>query len=266
MNLASALGLTGEKVSGSGQSSIQTFSIGDLLFVRNVVAPVSISREAIKLAPMKGAIAAGTVTGDLGLQLAGGFKYLLNLDAQNADVSVLLQEAGTKQTMKGKLRAVASVEGTGGLATIVGNGKLEITAGSLAQMPLQGLLATVLQVSELREIQFSECLVEFKLAKNVMQTPVVKLTSPAVQVSGKGEVSFTDNTLNHDLTLALAKNLLNNVPKELASAFKDRGDGFLAVDFHVSGPYDAPKTDLAQGLIKGAIQNQLQQQMKKLFR
>ena len=49
-------------------------------------------------------------------------------------------------------------------------------------------------------------------------------------------------------------------------AFKDRGDGFLAVDFHVSGPYDSPKTDLAQGLLKNAAKDQIQQRLFKLLK
>ena len=266
LEFTSALSFIGNKFTGNGRAKIGTLAIAESLFVRQLDSPVSMSAAEIKLSPATAKLAGGDVTCDLTLKLAGGFKYMMNLQAKDSDVAKLLQEAGVKEIINGKLQGTTTVEGTGGLPTIVGKGRFEITNGQLMQLPLQGVLASVLQVAELREIKFDDCVLEYTLANSVLETPVIKLSSSGIQVTGKGSISLVDNTLNHDLTLALSKTLLAKVPKEAQSAFKDRGDGFLTVDFHVSGPYDSPKTDLAQGLIKNAVQQQLQQRLFKLFK
>ena len=266
LDFSSAVSYIGGKFSGTGRAKIGTLAIAESLFVRQLDTPISMSASEVKLSPAIGKLADGDVTCDLTLKLAEGFKYILNLQTKNSDVAKLLQEAGVKQVITGKLQGTTAVEGTGGLPTITGNGKFEITNGQLMQLPLQGVLASLLQVAELREIKFDECVLEYTLANSVMQTPVIKLSSSGIQITGKGSVSLADNTLNHDLTLALSKTLLAKVPKEVQSAFKDRGDGFLAVDFHVSGPYDSPKTDLAQGLLKNAAKDQIQQRLFKLLK
>jgi hypothetical protein len=266
LDFSSILSFIGGKFSGNGRAKIGTLAIAEALFVRQLDTPVSISAEEVKLSPATGKLAGGNVTGDLTLKLAGGFRYLLNLQAKDSDVAKLLQEAGVKEAITGKLQGTTAVEGTGGLPTLVGKGRLEITKGQLMQLPLQGVLASLLQVAELREIKFDECVLEYALANSVLQTPVIRLSSTGIQVTGKGAISLTDYSLNHELTLALAKPLLAKAPKELLSAFKDRGDGFLAVDFRVTGPYDSPKTDLAQGLLKNAVQQQIQQRLFKLFK
>ena len=266
LDFTSALSFIGGKFSGNGRAKIGTLAIAESLFVRQLDSPVSMTSSEIKLSPAIGKLADGDVTCDLTLKLTGGFKYLLSLQAKNSDVAKLLQEAGVKEVINGKLQGTTTVEGTGGLPTIAGKGRFEITNGRLMQLPLQGVLATLLQVAELREIKFDECVLEYTLANSVMQTPVIKLSSAGIQVTGKGSVSLTNYALNHDLTLALSKTLLAKVPKEVQSAFKDRGDGFLTVDFHVSGPYDSPKTNLAQGMLKNAVQQQIQQRLFKLFK
>lgn len=266
LDFSSALSFIGGKFNGNGRAKIGTLAIADSLFVRQLDSPVSMTASEIKLSPATGKLADGDVTCDLTLKLTGGFKYVMNLQAKNSNVAKLLQEAGVKEVITGKLQGTTAVEGTGGLPTIVGKGRFEITNGQIMQLPLLNTLATLLQVAELCEMKFDECILEYTLANSVLQTPVIKLSSSTIQVTGKGSVSLTDYALNHDLTLALSKTLLAKVPKEVQSAFKDRGDGFLTVDFRVSGPYDSPKTDLAQGLMKNAVQQQIQQRLFKLFK
>ena len=84
-----------------------------------------------------------------------------------------------------------------------------------------------------------------------------------MQITGKGTVSLADYTLNHDMTLAFAKEILDQVPKEIRGVFTRRPDGFLGLDFHVSGPFNSPKTDLAERLVKGAAEQFLEKEFQK---
>jgi hypothetical protein len=73
-------------------------------------------------------------------------------------------------------------------------------------------------------------------------------------------------TLQHTFTLALAESLLAKAPNEIRRAFTRRDDGFLTIEFNVTGPYDAPQTDLSRRLLKGAGEQLLQKGLQKLFK
>jgi hypothetical protein len=268
IDIATSVDYARGQLRGAGKAGIQTLAVADSLFLRRITAPVAITPGEIKLAPLTGKVANGDATGDLSLQLTGTAQYRLNLQIANADVDVMQQEAGvTHHAINGgKLRGNAAITGTGGLPTIVGGGKLEIIGGKLAQLPLQELIATLLQVPELREVAFDQCVMEFSISNNVMFTPVIRLTSSQVQISGNGQVALDDYSLNHTLTLALAKGMLDRMPKEIRANFIERPDGFLAIEFRVWGPYASPKTDLQQRVLKGAAEQLLQKGLEKFLK
>ncbi len=268
INLRSSASLaagTGQ-LSGQGSAEVAEINMADSLFARGITAPVSISSEQIKLAPLKGVLAKGNVTGDLTLNLTGGFKYIVNLNVSDGDVATLLKEAGAKEMMTGKLQLVAGLEGTGGMDTITGKGHADITGGKLAEIQALSLVAGLLQIPELQGIQFEECRLEFTMANNIMQTPVIRLKARQIQIAGSGSVTLSDYALNHKLTLALENSLLDKVPKEIRGAFKKRDDGYSELEFNVTGPYDKPKTDLAERLVKGAAGGLIDRGLKQLFR
>ncbi|MGD0016581.1 MAG: AsmA family protein [Verrucomicrobiia bacterium] len=267
INLDSAVNFAGGKLSGAGKVDIDTLNIANSLFVRHLAAPVGLTSDSVRLSPLSGKLTDGDVSGDLALKVLGGTQYQLNLQVKNADVDKLMQEAGVaKRPLNGKLQATAALAGTGGLPTIVGNGRAEIVGGELKNVPALELVGALLQVPELSDLRFDQCVLEFSLSNNVMQTPVVKLASPEVQITGKGSVSLADYSLDYNLTLALAKDLLANMPKEVRAIFTERSDGFLTLDFRVWGPYDKPKTDLTKRLVKGVADQFLKQGIKKLFK
>lgn len=266
LDFSSAVTLTGNRLNGSGQASIQTLNLANAMFVREVNSPLSITPEEIKLAPLSGRLAGGAVGGEIVLHLTGGSQYGVKLQVTDGDVATLLQEAGTQAVMTGRLQLNANLTGTGGLPTIKGDGHAEIVDGQLMEIPLLTLLGTLLQIPELQQLTFSECRLEFTIADNQMPTPVIRVTAPKIQLTGNGTVSLNDYSLNHTLTLAVEKELLAKVPKEVRASFTEREDGYLTIEFKVTGPYDNPKTDLSQRLLKGATDQLLQKGLQKLLR
>ena len=68
------------------------------------------------------------------------------------------------------------------------------------------------------------------------------------------------------MNLALGKELMDKIGvRELRAAFRDRGDGFSAVDFKVTGTTLAPQTDLASKVGKAAATEAAVSGLKKLF-
>ena len=254
INLSSSASFADGKLSGTGKTGIEKVDVADKLFVQQLAAPVAISAGQIKLAPLTGKLADGAITGDATLELSPAFEFAANVQVKDTDVAKLLTDAGTRPVLNGKLQLTTSLKGTGGLATMAGNGRAEIKNGRLTTIPILSLLATLLQVPELREIQFTQCLLEFSITNNTLQTPVIRLVGPEVQVDGKGVVSLEDNSLNHDFTMTFSKELLDRFPTPVHNLLAVRPDGSLALEFRVWGPYDSPKTDLQQRLLKGVGQ------------
>lgn len=264
-DLDSAFTVTAGVAEGKGKASIATLAMADMLFVRSVSSPLELSKEAVRLAPIRGKLAGGDVTGDLKLDLKAA-KYAMNLDVKGAQVETLLKESGSARAVTGTLQAKASFEGTGGLPTMKGKGALEVANCKVSQAPVLALLSTVLQLPELANPSFEQCRMEFTLGGNRLQTPVLSLKAAALQLTGKGTVNLASYGLDYDMTLALNQALVEKIGvKELRSAFKDRGDGFSAIDFKVTGTSDHPQTDLASRIGKAAATQALKDQAGKLF-
>jgi uncharacterized protein involved in outer membrane biogenesis len=263
MTLDSSVNVAGGVVSGGGRAGIQTIHLAESISIRNAAGPLTISNEEIVLSPLAGSLAGGTASGTVKLIVRDGARYNLDLQVAQADVSQLLREAGARALMSGKLAGEAQLSGTGGLPTVSGAGNAEVLNGRLASVPVLDLLAAVLMIPELAGIEFTECRVEFTIADNVMQTPVVRLTAPRLNITGQGSVSLEDYSLRHDLTLAMEAEM---VPREIRRVFTPREDGYLGLDFKVWGPYDKPKTDIKERLVKGAVETLIDEGLKKLFR
>ncbi|MEI6083573.1 MAG: AsmA family protein [Verrucomicrobiota bacterium] len=263
-SFASAINLAGGQMSGTGNARLELVNAANSLILRNIATPVELTPAAVKLAPLTGTLAGGDITGDAGLSLAGDAKYTVNLHVKNADVVTLIKEAGVAQQVfsGGKLQMKAALTGTGGLETINGAGNAEVVGGQLVNIPLLNLVATLLQVPALQDLKFDEIKLEYTIANNVMQTPVIRLKSPQVQITGKGTVALTDYALDHTFTLTLAAGVLDHAPKEIRQEFTAVTNGAYAIDFKVWGPYDAPKTDLQKRLLKGVADQLLKKFLK----
>lgn len=267
LDLTGAVSWVGGALGGSGTARIETLDIGDALFVRRLSAPVRFSAGEVRLAPLQATVADGEVRGDLTLRLAGGAHYAATLEVRDADVERLLREAGARRRLaRGKLQVKGALEGSGGFATLAGTGHAEIRGGALLDMPILNLLGTLLRVPALRDLQFEECRVELTLADGVLRTPVIRVIARDVQITGRGAISLATATLDHDLTLALPKAVIDRAPNEVRAAFTERPDGWRAVDFRVWGPYDAPKTDLQDKVLRGVAEGLLGRGLRKLFK
>jgi len=263
INLTSSIGFTGDKLSGDGKAGIDAINLSNSLFINKLAAVVKLSGDSLELDSLKGELAGGQISGNVSAKVLGDLNYAVQLQVKDADVDKLLQDAKTKRVMKGKLQATVALQGTGGLPTIAGSGQAQITGGELVNEPILNTLAFVLP--ELKDLHFTEFRLEFSISNNVVQTPVIHVISPDVQITGTGTVSLADNTLNENMTLALSSALMSHVPQAMQGAFSQRSDGFMTVDFRVWGPYSSPQNDLKNKLITGTAKGLLQQGLERLL-
>jgi len=264
-DLESAFTVAGGVAEGKGKAGIGTLVLADMLYVRGVSSPLAMSKERVQLAPIRGKLAGGDVSGDLKLDLKKA-AYTMGLEVKGASVDTLLKEAGSSRAMTGSLQAKGAFEGTGGLPTLKGRGSAEVRDCKLQKSPVMALLAGVLQLPELADPSFDECRMEFTIGGNRVQTPVLSLKGKALQMTGKGAMSLATSALDYDMDLALSQGLVERIGvKELRAAFKDRGDGFSTIAFKVTGTSERPQTDLASRIGKAAATQVLKDQAGKLF-
>jgi AsmA-like C-terminal region len=263
----SAFAVEGGVAQGSGEATIATVNLADLLFLRSVRAPLTLSKQTVKLAPIRGRVAGGEATGDLTVHLQRGFRYVANLEVKDVEARTLLAEAKSKGGMSGALQAKATFEGTGGVETMRGHGQGTVTRCRVEHGRTFALLASVLGVPELADPDFEECRAEFTQSGRRLATPVLRLDGRSLQLRGRGTVDLETGGLDYQMSLALAPKLLAKVTRpELRPAFKDRGDGFSAVAFRLYGTMSDPQTDLLSQVAKAAATEAVKKQLDRLFR
>lgn len=266
-DFTSAFEVAGGLAEGKGEVRVATVNLGDVLFVRDVRAPLSLSKEKVTLAPIRGAVAGGTVTGDVRVDLKGGFRFTADLALKDARVQTMLEEAKSMAAVTGTLSAKARFEGRGGLPTMRGQGSADVSSCRAEGSRVLALLSSVLQVPELANPDFEACHVEFTQTGSRFATPVVKLTGDALRLSGRGSLNLDTSALDYEMTLALSPKLFAKITRpELRAGFETQADGFAAIPFRLYGTTLEPKTDLVSRLGKAAATGVAKDQVNKLLK
>jgi len=268
VEFSSSVSLAGNRLTGTGKAGIDKIDLSGKLVVRKAGTQVTMEPDHVTLSGLRGELAGGTISGNVSVKYATGLLYAVSVQLTNSDVAQLLQDAGSKPAVSGKLTITTSLTGTGGVPTIVGSGRVEVDNGKLMEIPLLNALATVLQIDALNDLSFSQCLLEYSLSNNVLQTPVIRLTSPQVQITGNGSVALDKSTLNHNMRITFARGVFStSLVPGIRELFVEQPDGSLTLDFKVTGPYNRPKTDIAkrlgQNIGKQLLQNGLQEFLGK---
>ena len=267
IDFRSAFEVAGGVAEGKGQVTIGKANFADVLFVRGVKAPLSMSKERVTLSPIRGDVAGGVISGDLKVDLKGGFRYTTDIVLKGARVKTLLEEAGSAAVVSGTLAGKAHFEGKGGLATMRGQGSADVSSCRAENSRVLALLAGVLQVPELANPDFETCRVEFSQTGSRFATPVVMLTGDAVRLSGRGSVNLDTSGLDYEMTLGLAPKLFAKVTRpELRAGFKQGEGGFSSIDFRLYGTTLEPKTDLLARVGKAAATGVAKDQVNKLLK
>lgn len=265
-DLDSTFQVSGTSVEGKGTVRVALVNLADAIFVRGVSAPLQVAKGGVVLAPLKGTVGKGDLRGDVRVQLQDRFRFTANLTVEGAQLQKLLEEAKATQSASGKLGANATVEGSGGVATLNGRGHVQVADCKVAHAPLMTLLATALRVPELARPEFKECRADFTLGGGRLVTPSVVLKNRSMELTGHGVMRLDSLAIDYDMTLALDEALLGRIPvRELRAGFKDRGDGFAAMDFKVTGTTAAPRTDITARLAKAAASDAAGGFLKRLL-
>jgi hypothetical protein len=197
------------------------------------------------------------------VHLVGPTRYAISLDLSDARAEALMSALGGP-SLSGRLRAQASF--TGAAEGVTGQGHAEIRDGQLHEFPVLGTVAAALDLPLLRDLRFQEGAIDFVVAGDVLQTPVVRFVSGDVRILGKGEVLLRTGQLAHEFTLLVPPAAVRRAPRELRTAFTERPGGLMGVDFRVWGPYRSPRTDLQDRVLRGFAESLLRKGLRQFLR
>ena len=263
IDFSSSVSLTDNKLTASGKAGIDRIELSGKLIVQKAGAQVQLVPDQLTLPSLRGELAGGAISGNVSVNFATGLLYAANVQLTNCNVAKLMQDAGAKETMSGTLNVSAALTGKGGVPTLIGNGRVEIDNGQFQGNPILDLLGTVLQVDVLRDLSFDQCLIEYSISNNVLQTPVIRIASPRVKITGSGFVRLDKNSLNHNMTITFPKSGLDGALPGVSALFTEQPDGSLTLDFKLYGTLNSPKTDLTKRLGQQFLQKGLQQLLGK---
>ncbi len=263
IELATALSRVAGALSGAGQLSVATLRIADRIEARDLAGPLRFAGGSATVAPLRGRVLEGTLTGDAAVHLAGAPRYTLALELRDARAEALFRALGGRG-VSGRLEGRARVAGTPAEAT--GEGHVEIRDGQLPDFPVLGAVAAALDLPLLRDLRFEEGAIDFVLAGDVLRTPTVRFVSRDVRIVGSGEIALRTGTLAHQLTLLVPARAVRRAPPEMRAAFSERPGGLMGVDFRVWGPHRALRTDLQDRVLRGVAESLLRKGLQQLFR
>jgi hypothetical protein len=266
LDVRSAFAVDAGVATGKGTVNARTLEVARRLFVRDVSAPLALTKESFTLSPVRGHAGGGELRGETSVRFKNGFRYVARLEVKDAEVKRLLEEAHSAALVAGRLEAEARFEGTGGLATLHGSGKGRITGCRVENNRSLALVSALLGVRELARPDLDVCRAEFTQVGARVTTPVLVLKGKALELTGHGSMNVETSVLDYDLTLALAPALFAKVTRpELRSAFHTRADGFSAIDFRVTGTTLEPKTDILARLGRSAAESTVKSVLGRLF-
>ena len=256
----------GTESGGQGEARVAAIVLAEALFLRDVRSPIQVSKRGLGLEPIEARLAGGPVKGKVRLDLAPDLRWAMDLGIASASVATLLKEAGAAPSLSGSLDATAALSGTGGAPTAKGKGRAQIHDCRVLDHAVTRALAALLQLPELAQPRFDECLVEFDVAGGVARTPL-RFKGKMLELTGRGTYGLVSSALDYDMTLGLGPELLAKIPGNTTrAAFKRREDGFGTLDFGVTGTAVAPKVDLVQKLGLSLATEAAKEGLRKLFR
>jgi uncharacterized protein involved in outer membrane biogenesis len=263
IEVTTSLSRVGGALAGRGELAVESLRVAERVEVSALTAPIRFSGGELTLSPLRGQLAEGELGGQVTVTLAGATRYTVAIDLKNARSEALMAALGGR-SMSGRLQAQARLAGTA--EGLTGQGRAEIRDGRLYGFPVLGAVAAALDLPHLRDLRFQEGAIDFTLAGDVLRTPVVRFVSGDVRILGKGEVQLRTGELAHEFTLLVPQATIRRAPKEMRTAFTDRGDGLAGVDFRVWGPYRSPRTDLQDRVLRGFAESILRKGLKQFLR
>ncbi|HEY1770173.1 MAG TPA: type II secretion system protein GspN [Chthoniobacterales bacterium] len=236
-----------------GDATIAKISLRDRFFIEHLTSPLDYDPRALVFSNISAQAAGGVLSGNFRMQLqARDTPFQVAIKFRDLQASQLIANAGGSPNMlAGKLEG--SLEASGETAqsdALTGHGEIFLRGGTLQQYSLLVALGQLLQIDELTQLHLEQAEVHFRISPGVVTIDQLLLRSPNIRLSATGTIDF-DGHMHLNSQLALDDKIRRQLFSPIRENFQPIADppGYAAIDFHVNGTVDRPKTDLMDKVV-----------------
>lgn len=242
-----------------GQVRIDHIALRDRVFLSELRSPVRYSPDEIALSGLTAQIAKGRLNGDFSMApREEDSPFTVHASFQRLQADQLVAEAGgSRDIVHGFLEG--TLEATGKTAdpdALSGSGTILLQNGHVQQFPILAALGQLLQIEELTQLDLEQAEAKYHLNGNTVLVDELLLRSPNLRLTATGSVSLRGGKLALDSVLAINEKIRSQLFRGIRENFVATSEpGQYALQFHVGGTLEKPKTDLVERAVGADLKN-----------
>src|SRR6266478_5487211 len=232
-----------------GQVRIDKIILRDRVFLSALRSPIRYDPSELELSGITAQIAKGQLTGDFSMEpQAEDSPFTVHASFRRVQADELVAQAGGSRDMiRGVLEGTFDATGkTADPDALTGSGIILLQNGHVQQFAVLAALGQLLQIEELMQLDLEQAEAKYRLAGNTVLVDELLLRSPNLRLTATGSVSLRGK-LALDSVLAINEKIRSQLFRGIRENFVATSEpGQYALQFHVGGTLEKPKTDLVE--------------------
>jgi type II secretion system protein N len=242
-----------------GQVRIDHIALRDRVFLSALRSPVRYNPDELALSGLTAQIAKGQLAGDFSMapqEEDSPFTVHASFHRLQAD-QLVAEAGGSRDIVHGFLEG--TLEATGKTAdpeALTGSGTILLQNGHVQQFAVLAALGQLLQIEELTELDLEQAEAKYHLKGNTVLIDELILRSPNLRLTATGSISLRGGKLALDSVLAINEKIRSQLFRGIRENFVATSEpGQYALQFHVGGTVEKPKTDLMERAVGADLKN-----------
>jgi hypothetical protein len=242
-----------------GQVRIDHIALRDRVFLSALRSPVRYNPNEFALSALTAEIAKGQLTGDFTMapqEEDSPFTVHANFHRLQAD-ELVAEAGGSREIVHGLLEGTLEASGkTADPDALSGSGTIALQNGHVQQFAVLAALGQLLQIEELTQLDLEQAEAKYHLKGNTVLIDELILRSPNLRLTATGSVSLRGGKLALDSVLAINEKIRSQLFRAIRENFAATSEpGQYALQFHVGGTVEKPKTDLMERAVGTDFKN-----------
>jgi type II secretion system protein N len=242
-----------------GQVRINNIALRDRVFLSALRSPVRYNPDELALSGLTAQIAKGQLTGDFSMapqEKDSPFTVHASFHRLQAD-QLVAEAGGSRDIVRGVLEGTLDATGkTADPEALTGSGSILLQNGRVQQFAVLAAIGQLLQIEELTQLDLEQAEAKFHLNGNTVLVDELILRSPNLRLTATGSISLRGGKLALDSVLAINDKIRSQLFRGIRENFVATSEpGQYALQFHVGGTVEKPKTDLVERAVGADLKN-----------
>jgi hypothetical protein len=242
-----------------GQVRIENIALRDRVFLSALRSPIRYNPDELALPELTAQIAKGQLTGDFLMSpQEEDSPFTVHASFHRLQADQLVAEAGgSRDIVRGVLEGTLDATGkTADPDALTGSGTILLQNGRVQQFAVLAAVGQLLQIEELTQLDLEQAEAKYHLNGSTVLIDELILRSPNLRLTATGSISLRGGKLALDSVLAINDKIRSQLFRGIRENFVPTSEpGRYALQFHVGGTVDKPKTDLVERAVGADLNN-----------